>query len=133
MGPTTGLLDTSVFVGTEVGRDLHRSALPDLGMVSVITLGELRAGVLAAKDTASRAARMATFEAVMQIERLPVDDTVAEAWAAMRVRLAEVGRKVNVNDLWIAATAVAHRLPVYAQDDDFAPLVDVGGPTFIPV
>ena len=31
------------------------------------------------------------LEAVMQIERLPVDDAVAEAWAVMRVRLAEVG------------------------------------------
>lgn len=128
-----GLLDTSVFVAREVGRPLDASALPDRSVVSVITLAELRAGVLASRNTATRAARMATLTAVLEIERLSVDDAVAEAWAAMRVQLAESGRRVNVNDLWIAATAVANGLPVYAQDDDYLPLVDIGGPRFIRV
>jgi predicted nucleic acid-binding protein len=76
---------------------------------------------------------MATLNAVLEIERLLVDDAVAEAWAAMRVQLAERGRKVNVNDLWIAATAVANELPVYARDIDYLALVDIGGPSFIRV
>jgi predicted nucleic acid-binding protein len=43
------------------------------------------------------------------------------------VHLAESGRRVNVNDLWIAATAAANRLPVVTQDDDFDPLQDATG------
>ncbi len=52
---------------------------------------------------------------------------VATEWARLRVHLAEQGRRVNVDDLWIAASAVAHRLPIVTQDDDFDPLDGVRG------
>jgi predicted nucleic acid-binding protein len=34
---------------------------------------------------------------------------------------------MNVNDLWIAASAAARRLPIVTQDDDFDPLDGVRG------
>ena len=43
-----GLADTSFFIASESGRPLDADAIPDRLAVSVITLGELRAGVLAA-------------------------------------------------------------------------------------
>ena len=43
-----GLADTSLFIASESGRPLDLEALPDQIAVSVITIGELRAGVLAA-------------------------------------------------------------------------------------
>jgi predicted nucleic acid-binding protein len=45
----------------------------------------------------------------------------------MRVLLAAAGRRVNVNDLWIAASASAAGLPVVTQDEDFDVLRDVAG------
>ena len=45
----------------------------------------------------------------------------------MRVHLAESGRRANVNDLWIAATAAARGLPVVTQDDDFDQLDGLAG------
>ncbi|MGI8577115.1 MAG: PIN domain-containing protein [Nocardioidaceae bacterium] len=42
------------------------------------------------------------------------------------MRLAERGRRVDVNDLWIAATARVHDIAVVTQDHDFDPLVDLG-------
>ncbi|WP_367280063.1 PIN domain-containing protein [Nocardioides sp.] len=36
------------------------------------------------------------------------------------------GRAVPANDLWIAATAVAHDLPVVTQDSDFDVLAELG-------
>ena len=51
----------------------------------------------------------------------------------MRFRLAESGRRINVNDLWIAAIAVARGIPVVTQDDDFAVLAGLGGPDVIVV
>lgn len=30
------------------------------------------------------------------------------------------GRKAPINDTWIAATALAHDLPVLTQDDDYS-------------
>ena len=40
-----GLADTSVFIAAESGRVIREEALPDRLAVSVITIGELRAGV----------------------------------------------------------------------------------------
>ncbi len=49
-----GLADTSVFIARESGRSLDADALPDELAVSIITIGELRAGVLVA-DTVEQA------------------------------------------------------------------------------
>jgi predicted nucleic acid-binding protein len=125
MPPTRGLLDTSVFIASESGRRLDEGSLPDEAAISAITLGELHVGVLAARDVDTRARRLATLEAVGDLETLPVDNAVAATWAVLRVHLAEAQRRINVNDLWIAATAVAHGLPVVTQDDDFGPVAGV--------
>jgi predicted nucleic acid-binding protein len=122
-----GLLDTSVFIAVESGRPINADSLPDESIVCPITVGELQAGVLAASDVDVRARRLATLESIADIEVLPIDAEVAAQWARLRVHLAENRRRVNVNDLWIAATALTHALPVISQDDDFAPLEGVGG------
>ncbi|HEX8082200.1 MAG TPA: PIN domain-containing protein [Jatrophihabitans sp.] len=128
-----GLLDTSVFIATESGRFLDTALLPDEAFISVITIGELHAGVLAAKDTRTRAVRLATLEAVAALEPLPVDAAAAAQWATLRVRLAEEGHRAKVNDLWIAAIAAANNLTVVTQDDDFEPIEAVGGPPVVRV
>ena len=52
---------------------------------------------------------------------------VARSWALLRVHLAKNKRRLNVNDLWIAATALPHDIPVVTQDDDFGPVDTVAG------
>jgi len=128
-----GLLDTSVFIAGESGRTLDESLLPHEGAISPVTVAELHVGVLAAKDVNIRARRLKTLETIADVEILPIDNAVAGAWALLRIHLAEAGRRLNVNDLWIAATALAHDLPVVTQDDDFEPLVGLGGPALIRV
>jgi predicted nucleic acid-binding protein len=123
---TRGLLDTSVFVAQETSRALDADRLPDQGYVSVITLAELRAGVLVAADTESRSQRLRTLEVTAALAPLPVDPVAAGHWARLRVRLHEGGRRLNVNDLWIASIALAHDLPVISQDADFDALAELG-------
>jgi predicted nucleic acid-binding protein len=125
--PTRGLLDTSVLVADESGRSLDAERLPHEVAVSAVTIAELHVGVLAARDVETRARRLATLEATADVAVLGVDARVAAAWARLRVHLAEAGRRLNVNDLWIAATALAHELPVVTQDDDFGPVDGVAG------
>ena len=129
--PSRGLLDTSVLIATEDGRPLDTNALPDEVFISVVTIAELQAGVLAAADTATRARRLATLDSVAGLEALPIDIVAARHWATLRVRLAEQGRRINVNDLWIAAVAAANDLPVVTQDSDYDPLESIGGPQVI--
>lgn len=125
-----GLADTSVFIARESGRPLDADALPDEVAVSVVTVGELRAGVLATGDLATRDRRLRTLAEVLTLDPLPVDGGVAEAWARLRVELRHAGRRMPVNDSWIAATAMAAGVPLVTQDDDY---VEVSGLTVIRV
>lgn len=122
-----GMLDTSVFIAAESARELDQSLLPDESVVCPVTIAELHVGVLAAADLEIRARRLATLESIADVEVLAIDAGVAAEWARLRVHLAQAGRPINVNDLWIAATAAAHALPVVTQDDDFSALDGVAG------
>ena len=114
-----GLADTSVFIAHESGRPLRVEALPDRLAVSVVTIGELRAGVLAAADLATRDRRLATLTAVLALEPVLVDEEVAATWARLRVALRDRGLRMAVNDSWIAATAMTLSVPLVTQDDDY--------------
>lgn len=116
---TDGLADTSVFIAAQSGRAIRADALPERLAVSVITIGELRAGVLVAIDVETRDRRLATLTAALALDPVPVDAPVAEAWATLRVRLRDLGLRMPVNDSWIAATAMALGVPVVTQDEDY--------------
>jgi hypothetical protein len=121
---TRGVADTTVFIARESGRPLDEDALPDEISVSVMTVGELRAGVLAADDVETRDRRLATLTQALMMEAVPVDGRVADSWALLRIRLRDSGQRMPVNDSWIAATAMSLGVPVVTQDDDY---VEVDG------
>ena len=114
-----GIADTSVFIARESGRLLAETDLPDELAISVITIGELRAGVLAAVDVETRDRRLATLSEALALDPLPVDQAVAEAWARLRVLLRDMQKRIPVNDSWIAATAMSLGVPVVTQDEDY--------------
>mgnify|MGYP001826564551 FL=1 len=121
-----GLADTSVFIAREARRPIDVEAMPDRLAVSVITIGELRAGVLAATDTAIRDRRLDTLTAALSLEPIPIDVEVANAWARLRLALRDAGLRMPVNGSWIAATAMALDVPIVTQDDDFPTLAGLG-------
>ena len=116
---TSGLLDTSVFIARESARPLGR--LPERVAVSVVTIGELELGVLAAVDETTLARRADTLALAREADPIPVSEAVTSAWARLVVdcRRAGVHRTVRLTDALIAATAVVHGLPVVTQDGDF--------------
>jgi len=115
-----GLLDTSVFIAVEQGREVEADRLPDEAAVSVVTLAELSLGVHLAADEEIRARRLQTLGAVQaSYLALPIDDAVAAAFATL-VAIARRDRsRPKVQDAWIAATARAHDVAVYTRDSDF--------------
>lgn len=113
----TAILDTSVFVAREQKRPL--AALPEEGRVSVVTVAELRVGVLVAGAPSIRAQRMRTLTEVEALDALPVDDGVAREFAEIVVESRRQGRRPQILDSLIAATARALNAPLYTQDTDF--------------
>lgn len=81
------LADTSVFIAVEQERPLSAQP-PERVSVSVITIGELRLGVLAAENGPTRARRLETLSAAEALDPLPVDAQVVHAWATLRLRAA---------------------------------------------
>jgi predicted nucleic acid-binding protein len=122
-----GLLDTSVFIADERGRELVTDQLPDEAAVSVVTLAELELGVHLATSEEARARRLRTLQATRAtFVALPVDDNVASVFAELVATARRSGLRPKVNDAWIAATARAHAVAVFTQDSDFDDLaVDV--------
>ena len=114
-----GIADTSLFIARESGRPLAESDLPEEIAISVITVGELRAGVLAAADLETRDRRLATLSGALTLDSIPLDQGVAEAWARLRVALRDRHRRMPVNDSWIAATAMSLGAPIITQDDEY--------------
>lgn len=119
-----GLLDTSIFIAREQGRPVGR--LPDEGAISVLTLGELHLGVLLARDARTRAQRLRTLATVERtFDAIPVDDEVARVFAEVAPAARRRSRRPKIVDALIAATAIAHGLPLYSQDRDFAEISGV--------
>jgi predicted nucleic acid-binding protein len=114
-----GLLDTSVFIGQEQERDL--APLPEEAAISVMTLAELHVGVLLAATPKIRAQRLRTLARVERtFDPLSVDDPVARSFAEIVADARRKRRHPRMVDALVAATAVAHDLPLYSQDRDFA-------------
>lgn len=85
----------------------------------MITVAELRIGVLVAADAAVRAQRMRTLSEVERLAALPVDDAVAREFAEIVAEARRERRRPKILDSLIAATARALDVPVYTQDADF--------------
>jgi predicted nucleic acid-binding protein len=122
-----GLLDTSIFIADEQGRELDSGQLPDEAAISVVTLAELELGVHLASSEEARGRRLRTLQAARATYvALPVDDEVASAFAELVATARRAGRRPKIQDAWIAATARSHEVAVYSQDVDFDDLaVDV--------
>jgi predicted nucleic acid-binding protein len=109
MGGLTRLFDTSVLAGPAEGLG------PQLDgdcAVSVVAVGELYAGVLLGTD-ASQPGRLRRLALVLsEATVLEVDRAVTTAYGDLRA----VAGRVPSNDLWIAATALAHDLTLLTRD-----------------
>jgi toxin FitB len=107
------LLDTSFVIAAADGD----AVVPDEAAISVITLGELRAGVFRARDAGRRAERMERLGDVRSLfVALPVDEVVAEHYGRALARARDERRGENAADLLIVATAAATDTALHTRD-----------------
>ncbi len=119
--PQKGVLDTSTVI--LLGRLADVSALPAEPLITAVTLAELWVGPLVARDDDERVARLAHLQqAESDFDPLPFDTEAARAFGRVASSLRGSGRKVRARayDAMIAATALAHDLPVFTcNPEDF--------------
>lgn len=85
-------------------------------------LAELRFG---ASRSANAERQLLALQRFVQVtEVLPLDVETAETQADLRLRIERAGRPIPVNDVWIAACCVQHRLRLATRD---AHLLDLPG------
>lgn len=110
------------------GVEQLQTAVPETVAISVITLGELRAGVRLAGDPTVQAARQARFLAVREaFEPIPVDELVAEHYGEVLAAARSAGRTTKATDLLIIATAAATGRRLHTRDARQAALAQAAG------
>lgn len=108
------LLDTSVLIAHDEQALID---LPVTAAISVITIGELRAGVLLARGRSVGRARQQRLDAVRSaFAPLPVDETVAERYGDVLLVARKQRRTVKATDVLIIATAAATGRELYTLD-----------------
>jgi predicted nucleic acid-binding protein len=112
------LADTSIFVAAEQRRPLGTPP-PGEARISVATLTELGVGVRRARGEKLRALRTLTLERARRFIALPYDEPVAERLADLLSAARSQRRRAGAMDAIIAATALAHDLAIWTQDEDF--------------
>ena len=83
----------------------------------VIVLGEYRLGLKTARDRKTREAWIATVESAITV--LEVSSETARHSADVREELRQARTPIPENDLWLAALARQHDLPVITCDAHF--------------
>lgn len=112
-----GLIDTSVAVDLAT---IDRNSLPAIVAVSALTLAELVIGPPGAPDELTRAKRQQHLQCVeASVEPLPFDTRCSRAYGPIYTAVVGAGRKprdARAIDLMIAATALAHDLPIWTRN-----------------
>ena len=114
MSRPTGVLDTSAVIALPTLGSSE--VLPDVPLITTVTLAELSVGPLVATDTTEQARRQAMLQQVeADFEPLPFDAAAARAFGLVAADLRRAGRKTSARlyDAMIAAIALSRGLPVY--------------------
>ena len=86
-------------------------------VLPVIVLGEYRYGINQSRHRLRYQAWLAELIAISRI--LDVDRFTTDFYAAIRAELKSQGQPIPTNDLWIAALARQHRLPILSRNHHF--------------
>src|SRR5579863_6724660 len=113
------LLDTDVFsyllrAGDARGEPYRKHVQGKTIALAFITVGELYYG---AEKRGWGKRKLALLEQRLRSTVIiPYDAQVCRTYASLKAQLAALGRVVADNDLWIAACAVRHKLPLISNN-----------------
>lgn len=115
-------LDTNAYSRLMLGhaplKDLLESV--DEILVSATVLGELHAGFELGTRRQENRGQLAAFLSQPGVDRLVVDDGVAERYGRIVSQLSRAGTPIPTNDIWIAAAAMECGARLVTYDAHFA-------------
>jgi tRNA(fMet)-specific endonuclease VapC len=83
----------------------------------VVVLGEYRFGLLGSRRRREAEADLERFQAIANV--LMVDTETVRPYANISHQLKHAGKPIPANDMWIAALAIQHGLPIVSKDKHF--------------
>lgn len=113
------ILDTNALSAFAEGFEpvVERLATADELHLPAIVLGEYRFGIATSRRRREYEAWLTRGRAFWNV--LPIVDETAAHYAAIRQQLKKAGSPLPANDVWIAALARQHDLPILSRDTHF--------------
>lgn len=104
---------------------IHAISEADELYLSVVVLGELRAGFHKGSKLQRNEDLLAEFLAGPRVQVLPIDEETSHGYGLIHEHLRRRGTQISPNDLWIAATALQHGLRILTTDRHFLQISQV--------
>jgi len=116
------LIDTNIYSGAlrgdqEIVRVLRGAE--HIGL-STISLGELFSGFKGGNREEENKRELGIFIDSARVALYPVDEYTAQHYCAILDQLRRSGSPIPTNDIWIAAIAFQHGLPLFTPDRHFS-------------
>jgi tRNA(fMet)-specific endonuclease VapC len=117
-------LDTDAYCEAAAGRTRAVDFLRRAEEIHVpfVVLGELRGGFAAGTVGKKNEAKLTEFLSSPRVRVLLADDQTTHSYASLFAQLRRQGTPIPSNDLWIAALAIQHDLPLLTSDRHFTHL-----------
>lgn len=116
------LIDTNIYSGALRGDqdivDILRQS-EHIGL-SVISMGELFSGFKGGSREDDNKRELGLFLDSPRVTLYPVDEYTAQHYCAILHQLRRNGTPIPTNDIWIAAAAFQHGLPLFTRDNHFS-------------
>ena len=88
-------------------------------VLNPIILGELRAGFLGGGRPQDNERTLRSFLSTPRVRVVAIDQQTSAHYAEIKSALKAAGTPIPTNDVWIAASAAQHGLPVVTLDQHF--------------
>ncbi|MEO6760809.1 MAG: type II toxin-antitoxin system VapC family toxin [Candidatus Saccharimonadales bacterium] len=87
--------------------------------VPLIVIGELRAGFASGTKQPQNEKLLQQFLDLPNVDTIGLGEATTRYYANIYTQLCRAGKPIGTNDMWIAATALEHKLPLLTLDADF--------------
>jgi tRNA(fMet)-specific endonuclease VapC len=115
------LLDTSIIIHGFRSNNAISSQLDSIEAVFIptIVIGELYFGAYKSSNSIKHIQQIDSFLLNSKVTVIQIDASIANAYGKIKSELAKKGKPIPENDIWIAAVAIQHNLPLFSTDNHF--------------